>query len=79
MPKYILSRKIFALVWISFLVNMILCLIKGIHPTWFVIITPAIILCINSWFDVWAIDYAAKHADEVKQVINEEFSNKEDE
>ena len=72
MPKYIFLRKILALVWTSFLVNMILCLIKGIYPTWFVIITPV-------WFDIWAINYARTHGEEVKAVINEEFSDKKEE
>lgn len=79
MPKYIFLRKILALVWTSFLVNMILCLIKGIYPTWFVIITPAVVLCFNVWFDIWAINYAKTHSDEVKAVINEEFSDKKEE
>lgn len=79
MPKYIFLRKILALVWTSFLVNMILCLIKGIYPTWFVIITPAVVLCFNVWFDVWAINYARTHGEEVKAVINEEFSDKKEE
>ena len=79
MTKHILYCKIFALVWTSFLVNMILCLIKGIHPTWFVIIAPAVALCFKSWFDVWAMNYSKKHAEEMKRVINEEFSDKEEE
>lgn len=79
MTKSIFPRTILALVWTSFLVNIILCFIQGIHPTWFVIITPAAMLCFNSWFEVWAINYAITHGEEIKAVINEEFSDKEEE
>ena len=79
MPKYIFLRKILALVWTSFLVNMILCLIKGVYPSWFVIIAPAVMLCFHVWFDIWAINYARTHGEEVKAVINEEFSDKKEE
>ena len=79
MTKYSFVREMFAAIWTGFLVNIIFCFIQGVYPTWFVIITPAVMLCFNVWFDVWAINYAKAHSEEVKAVINEEFSDKKEE